>query len=171
MAVALAAMAGFTLPTQAQLRTISLHLKPRQPQTVALTLQTDRVAILHLRLDGGIVGVRETTAAGNSRPLWLIDLGRGANLTYVVTGTPLASCDFEVTSFERERQAEVSIEIDQPVPQSNSSASLLKAEDLLANAELLRRHWPGAPSGENALTLYENALALAAGLNDVSLQR
>lgn len=157
------------LSASAQPRTVSFRLKPRQPQTLSLFVPTDRVVLVHLHLNGGIIGVREIT--GNGRPLWLIDLGRGGNLTYVALGTDSGNCVFEITSFERERQAEVSVEIDPAVRQSDASAALLQAEDLLANAELLRRRWPGAPSGTDALTLYKNALALAAGLSDIPLQR
>lgn len=162
-------MTAIGLSASAQSRTVSFDLKPREPQTLFLSLPQNEIVVVHLRLKGGIIGVRETT--GTNRPLWLIDLGREANLTYVVTRTSSANCVVEITSFERERQAEVSVEIDPATPQSDASTALLKAEDLLANAELLRRRWPGAPSGTDALTLYQNALALATGLSDVPLQR
>lgn len=153
----------------ARSRTVSLRLKPRQPQILNLSVPQNQIALVHLHLNGGIIGVRETT--GNSRPLWLIDLGRGGNLTDVATGPASGSCAFEITSFERERQADVSVEIDSAAPESDSSASLQKAEDLLAEAELLRHHWPGAPAGQDALLLYKKAFAAAADLRDVPLQR
>ena len=167
----------FTAALVAPLRSLaqehadSFQLKPRQSQTLTLPLKSGQVARVQLHLNGGIVGVREKNADGASRPLWLIDLGRGANPTYVATGTTSGNCIVEITSFERERPAELSVEAGEAVPESEATATLREAEDLLANAELLRRRWPGAPKEKNAPQLYDNALALAGKINDIPLQR
>lgn len=171
MAILLIAVAATPIRCLPQEHAVPFQLKPRQPQTLTLPLKSHEIALLHLHLNGGIIGIRETNADGVNRPLWLIDLGRGANLIYVATGTTSGNCTVEVTSFERERPAEISIESGGAVPESEASATLREAEDLLANGELLRRRWPGAPTGKKATQLYNDALALAAKLNDVPLKR
>lgn len=146
----------------AQQQTAFLQLKPRQPQTLLVSLEKNQMARVQLHLHGGIVGVRETAPDGSSRPLWLIDLGRDATLTYVVEGSGAGNPTLEITSFEKQRLAEISLEIDQPSSSNTTLTNLRDAEDLVANAELIRRHWPSAPAGKDALQLYDRALALAA---------
>lgn len=115
------------------------------------------------------MGVRETAASG--RPLWLIDLGREATLGYVVDGSSPGDHTLEITSFEKGKLAEISLEIDDASPANPTLTDLRDAEDLLANADLIRRHWPTAPVGKDAIELYDRALALAAKLDDLPLQR
>ena len=152
-------------------RKASLQLQPRQPQTLSIPIKKNEMALVHLHLHGGIVGVRETAAEGSSRPLWLIDLGREATLGYVVDASSSGEHALEITSFEKGRLAEVSLEIDDASSANPRLTNLRDAEDLLANADLIRRHWPTAPVGQDAIELYDRALALAARLDDIPLQR
>ncbi len=115
-AIALVFMAGVALGNGlAQERPISLQLKPRQPQTLIVSLEKSQMALVHLHLHGGIVGVRETAPDGKSRPLWLIDLGREATLTYVADGSQPGDQALEITSFEKARLAEISVELIDPL--------------------------------------------------------
>jgi hypothetical protein len=171
-AIALVFMAGVALGSGlAQTRTVSFQLKPKQPQTLVVPLEKNQTVLVHLHLQGGIIGVAEKAPDGSSRPMWQIDLGRGAALTYGMGGSNPGNYTLEITSFERERLAEVSVEIDASAPVSQSSTDLRDAEDLLANAEMIRRHWPGAPAKVDANQLYDRALTLAAKLADTPLKR
>ena len=161
--VILAAAMALSTPSRAQSRSFSLQ--PRQPQSLSLTIPHNQVQVIHLHLDGGIIGVRET--AGSNRPLWLVDLGRGGNLSYVISGNASGKAVLEITCFERERRAEVSVSTDPLTTPNEASAHLLQAEDLLASAELIRRHWPGAPSTTNPLRLYDHAFSLAADISPI----
>lgn len=155
----------------AQARTVSLQLEPRKPQTLVVSLLPNQVALVHLKLEGGILGIRETAPDKSSRPLWLIDLGREAKLTYITGGSAPGDYAIEITSFEKKRLAGVSVEIASPTPANEMAANLRDAEDLLANAELIRRHWPSAPVGKDAVDLYDRALATATKLDDIPLKR
>jgi CHAT domain-containing protein/tetratricopeptide (TPR) repeat protein len=171
-AIALVFMASVALGSGlAQAQTTSLQLKPRQPQTLIVPLEKSQMALVHLHLHGGIVGVRETAPDGRSRPLWLIDLGRDATLTYVADGLQPGDQALEITSFEKARPAEISVEIDRPSSANAILTSLREAEDDLANAELIRRHWPDAPTGMDPIQLYDRAFTLAKTLDDTPLQR
>ncbi len=171
-AIALAVMSGVVLGNGlAQARTVSLQLKPGQSQTLVVPLERNQTVLLHLHLQGGIIGVAQKAPDGSSRPLWPIDLGRGAALTYGMGGSNPGNYTLEITSLEHERLAEVSVEIDASAPVNQSSTDLRDAEDLLANAELIRRHRPGAPAGVDAAQLYDRAIALAAKLDDTPLKR
>ena len=154
---------------QAQERSFSLRLKPREPQTLAVSLGQRQMSLVHLHLGGGIVGVRATTPDGSSRPLWLVDLGRGAELSYVLAGP--GSVTLEITSFEKARLAEVSLNIDSPLAADEHLTDLRDAEDLLADAELIRRHWPTAPKNMDAIQLCDQAFILAEKLGDTPLER
>ncbi len=167
-AVALAITAASVFGTAlGQGGTVSLQLKPREPQTLVASLPANEMALVHLHLHGGIIGVREIAPDGSSRPLWLIDLGRGAELTYVRGGASTGNYTLEITSFEKAKPVEVSLEVDDASPATAKSKDLRDAEDLLANADLIRRHWPTAPVGVDAIGLYDRALALAAKLDDI----
>lgn len=171
-AVLLLIFAGAVLSRGAsQTRTLSFHLKPRQPQTLAVPLAADQVAVIHLHLHGGIIGIRETAPDASGRPLWLIDLGRGAELSYVSGGSSAGDYILEITSFEKAKLADVSLEVGDAAPVTPALKDLRQAEDLLANADLIRRHWPTAPAGLDAVQLYDRALALAVGIGDTPLQR
>lgn len=171
-AIALAFMAGAALGNGlAQARTVSLQLKPRQPQTLIVPLEKNQMALVHLHLHGGIIGVREMAPDGKNHPLWLIDLGREATLSYVVDGSQPGDQALEITSFEKARLAEVSVEIGLPSLTNATLTSLREAEDDLANAELIRRHWPNAPTSMDAVQLYDRAFTLATTLDDTPLQR
>jgi tetratricopeptide (TPR) repeat protein len=152
-----------------QARPASFQLKPREPQTITVSLGQSEMSLVHLHLQGGIVGVKATAPDGSSRPLWLIDLGRGAELSYVLAGP--GSVTLEITSFEKARLAEISLDIGSPQPADAHLTDLRDAEDLLANADLIRRHWPTAPKNMDAIQLYDGALALAEKLGDTPLQR
>src|ERR1700678_917062 len=103
-AIALLFIAGVALGSGlAQARTVSFQLKPRLPQTLIVTLEKGQMVLVHLHLQGGIIGVAEKAPDGSSRPLWLIDLGRGAALTYGMGGSNSGNYTLEITSFERER--------------------------------------------------------------------
>jgi CHAT domain-containing protein len=171
-AIVLACMAGAALGIGlAQSRAVSLQLKPRQPQTLTVPLENNQMVLVHLNLQGGIIGVTERAPDGSSRPLWQIDLGRGAALTYGMGGSNSGVYTLEITSFERERLAQVSVAMDAPEPVSQSSKDLRDAEDLLASAEQVRRHWPGAPAKMDAAQLYDRAFTLAEKLDDTPLKR
>ncbi len=135
------------------------------------SLGANEAAVVHLHLHGGIVGVRETAPDGGSRPLWLIDLGRGADLSYVSGGSTAGNYTLEITSFEKAKLAEVSLEVGDATPVTPALRNLQDAEDLLANADLIRRHWPTAPVGLDAVDLYDRAMALAVKVGDTPLQR
>lgn len=155
----------------ADAHSVPLHLKPSEPHTITLSLGRNQISVIHLHLQGGIVGVKETGPNGTGRPLWVIDLGKGAELTYGVGGAEEGDYTVEITSFEHERLAELSFEIDAASTLNAAAADLQNAQDMLANAELIRRHLPTAPKNIDAVQLYKRALGLAEKLNNIPLQR
>jgi tetratricopeptide (TPR) repeat protein len=163
--------ATFAAHALAETHTTSLELQPRQPETLSISLKVGEVACVKLRLKRGILGVRAISPEAHGRPLWLIDLGRGALLTYVVGGKTAGTYVLEITSYERAKVAELSVEVDAPSPADTSSMELTEAEDNLANAELIRRHWPTAPTGEDAIQLYDRALTASVNSKETLLQR
>src|SRR5690348_13109675 len=129
----------------ADAHSVPLHLKPSEPHTITLSLGRNQISVIHLHLQGGIVGVKETGPNGTGRPLWVVDLGKGAELTYGVGGAEEGDYTVEITSFDHERLAELSFEIDAASTPNAAAADLQNAQDMLANAELIRRHLPAAP--------------------------
>jgi len=155
----------------AQTSAVSVELKPKQTQTFVIPLEKGQLARVDLVLQGGIVAVTATSPDGKDRPLWPIDVGRGASFTYIVGGSDAGNYTLKVTSYEREKLAELSVAIEIPAPANRALLDLRDCDDALANAELLRRHWPGAPAGMDALKTYDQAFALAGKLDNMPLKR
>ncbi len=156
---------------RAQSRAASLELKPKETRTLPIWLADNQIARVDLHLEGGILGVSAVAPDGKQRPLWLIDLGRGAGLTYIVGGAAAGDYSFTVTSFEKQRAAKVSVTVEPAERPDQASLSLRDAEDDLANAELVRRHWPSAAPGLNAASTFDKAFDEASRLDDLPLQR
>ena len=168
--VAHAAALGLTLAS-AQSRSIPLNLTAHASQSVELPLAADELALIQLHLQGGIVGVATTGPNGENRPLWVIDLGRGATLPYPVGGSGAGNYTVKVTSLEQQRTAQLTLELGSPVKATGNLLQLRALEDDLAKAELVRRRRPEAIPGLNAQEVFERALAGARELGLIPLQR
>jgi CHAT domain-containing protein len=155
----------------AQTRAVPVELKPKQTQTFVIPLEKDQLSQVHLSLQGGIVALTAASPNGKERPLWPIDAGRGAAFTYIVGGSDSGTYTLKITSHEQQKLAELSVTIDSSSPANQRLLDLRDCEDALANAELLRRHWPGAPVGQDALKIYDQAFALANKLDNTPLKR
>ena len=145
----------------AQTGTVPVELKPKQTQTFVIPLEKDQLSQVQLSLQGGIVALTAASPNGKERPLWPIDVGRGASFTYIVGGSDSGTYTLKITSHEQQKLAELSVTIDSPSTANQRLLDLRDCEDALANAEMLRRHWPGAPAGQDALKTYDQAFALA----------
>jgi tetratricopeptide (TPR) repeat protein len=155
----------------AQDRTTSVELKPKQTQTLPITLEDGQIAQVHLHINGGLITVRANLAGKNDRPLWRIDLGRGTQLPYIVGGSGAGQYLLELSSLEQEKLAHVSVQIDPPMPADHHSIDLRDAEEALANADLVRSRAKAAIPGLDAIKTYDQALALATKLGDTPLVR
>jgi CHAT domain-containing protein len=164
-------IAAISCKVWAQTSTVPVELKPKQTQTFVIPLEKGQLAQVNLVLQGGIVAVTASSPDGKDRPLWPIDVGRGASFTYIVGGSDSGNYTLKVISYEREKLAELSVAIESPAPANQALLVLRDCEDALANAELLRRHWPGAPAGMDALKTYDQAFALASKLDNTPLKR
>ena len=148
----------------------SLELKPKQIQTLPITLEKSQVARVHLHLEGGLIEVRATQPGKNSRTAWRIDLGRGAQLTYIVGGAAQGQYNLEISSVEQEKPAHLTVQIDPPTPPDEASLDLRDAEEALAIADYIRTH-KTAPPGGDAIKSYDQALALATKQTNTPLMR
>ncbi len=166
----LCAVLGPTL-SFAQARNVSLELTSHESKSVELALAENVASPVQVRLEGGIVGVTATGPRGEKRPLWVIDLGRGATLLYPVGGAAAGNYTITVTSYERERLAHVTLNLPDPVRSDEKLLKLRTLEDDLANAELVRRHWPNAVPGLDAQQAFERASEEAERLDMVPLER
>jgi len=164
-------IAAISCAAWAQTSAVPVGLKPKQTQIFVIPLAKNQLARVSLVLQGGIVAVTATSPDGKDRPLWPIDVGRGASFTYIVGGSDSGNYTLKLTSYEREKLAELSVAIESPAPANQSLLDLRDCEDALANAELLRRHWPGAPVGMDALKTFDQSFALAGKLDDTPLKR
>jgi len=149
----------------------TIRLAPKESETIPISLEKGQVARFLLRLEGGIIAVASTSPSGANRPLWPIDLGRGAALPYVVGGEEAGQYHMTIRSYERERIAQLTVTIEDTEPLGPAALQLQEAEDDLANAELARRRWAGAPANLNAAAAFRTAFNLARELGDVPLQR
>jgi CHAT domain-containing protein len=156
---------------QAQERTVSLELHPKQIQTIPITLEKNQITTARLRIKDGLAGVRANLPGTTERPALKIDLGRGAQIAYVVGGSGAGQYDLEVSSLEQNKLVRISVEIDKPATASQSSIDLRDAEDDLANAELVRNRAKSAIPSLDAIKSYDHALALATKLGDTPLRR
>src|ERR1700761_5275145 len=149
----------------------SFQLAPQQSQTVPVSLKKGQIVRVQLHLEGGILVVTSTAPSGDKRPLWPIDLGRNASISYVIGGDEGGIYAFTVTSHEQEKPARLTISIGDAEPLTQASQHLREAEDDLANAELARRHWATALPNLNVSEKYGRAFATARELGDVPLER
>ena len=78
---------------------------------------------------------------------------------------------FSNSLLEQEKLAHVSVQIDPPAPADQRSIDLRDAEEALANADLVRSRAKAAIPGLDAIKTYDQALVLAAKLNDTPLMR
>jgi CHAT domain-containing protein len=171
-AVALAIVSGVALCSgHAEDRITSVDLKPNQAQTFPIALKKDQLARVHLHIEGGLLKVRAISPGKDDRALWRIDLGRGANITYIVGGSGDGEYNLELSSLEQEKLAHVSVEIDPPVSADAGLTDLRDAEEALANADLVRTHAKTARPGLDAIKSYDQALALATRLGNTPLMR
>jgi tetratricopeptide (TPR) repeat protein len=167
-----ALVAGASLPSGlAEAAPTSLELKPKQVQSLPITLAEGQIAQVHLNLQGGLIQVRASLAGKNTRALWRVDLGRGARLTYIVGGYGKGQYTLELSSLEQEKPAHLIVEIDAPTPADQASIDLRDAEEALANADLVRSHAKTALPGLDAIKSYDQALALATGRGNTPLMR
>src|SRR6185312_9961455 len=150
---------------------VAVELKPKQTRTFPISLGTDQLVQVHLVLHGGIVAVTAASPDGKDRPLWPMDVGQEAAFTYIVGGSGAGNYVLKITSHEQEKAAELSVAMESPVPANQGLLDLRDCEDALANADLVRHHWPGAPSGLDVLKTYDQALALAGKVGNTLLQR
>lgn len=148
----------------------SVELKPKQIQTVPISLDKDQVARVHLHVEGGLMGIR-ANLPGKERPVWKIDMGRGTQITYIVGGSGEGQYSLELSSLEQEKLVRASVVIDPPKPADEASIDLRDAEDALANADLVRNRAKSALPGLDAVKSYDQALALATKLSDTPLTR
>jgi CHAT domain-containing protein len=156
---------------QTQGPTLSIELKPKESKILPIALEKGQLAQVHLHLEGGIVRVRADLPGKTDRALWRIDLGRGAQLTYIVGGSAGGEYGLELSSLEQEKVARVSVEIDRPAPADQASIDLRDAEEALANADLVRSRAKTARPGLDAIKSYDQALALATKLGNTPLMR
>ena len=154
-----------------QSRSIPVELKPKQAQTITIPLKDGEIARVYLHLQGGLIVVSANLAGKSDRPLWRIDLGRNAQLLYIVGGSGEGTYNLQLTSIEQEKLANLSVEIDPPTPADQPSIDLRDAEDALANADLVRSRAKSAIPGLDAAGTYDHALTLATRLNNTPLQR
>lgn len=156
----------------AQTRNVFIELRSHESRSLEFTLAEGEVAAVQLHLEGGIVGVIATGPHGEKRPLWVIDLGQGATLPYPVGGRSGAGkYTVTVTSYERERLAQVTLQIPEPVQSNDRLLKMQVAEDDLANGELTRRHWPNALPGLNPEQAFERSRVEAESIAMIPLQR
>jgi CHAT domain-containing protein len=170
-ALALALVTGATGTGHAEQPTTSVELKPKQIQTLPISLEKGQIAQVHLHIEGGLLGVRATLPETKDRPVLKIDMGRGARLTYIVGGPAQGNYGLELSSLEQEKLARVSVEIDPPTPADQAAIDLQNAEDALANADLVRNRAKSAIAGLDATKSYDDALALATNLGNTPLTR
>ena len=170
MAALLPAIVWFPLGF-AQPRSVSLQVSARASKSVELTLADDQLANIQLHLEGGIVGISSTDPSGDKRPMWVVDLGFGAALPYPVGGSGAGTYTVTVTSLEQKRIAEVTLQLGEPVKTGENLLKLRAVEDDLANAELARRHRPGAIAGLDAQATFEHAFVAAKALDMIPLER
>jgi tetratricopeptide (TPR) repeat protein len=153
-----------------QTHSAALALQPKETQSQTVSLGKDEAVKITVNLLGGIVGIREISPGG-ARPLWVLDLGRGAQVNYVLGGGSAGAYRLEFRSLEREKPVRLDLDVEQPAPINLDLIHLRDVEDLLANAELVRRHSKDAPSGLDAIQTYDQALTLATTLHDTPLMR
>jgi CHAT domain-containing protein/Flp pilus assembly protein TadD len=152
-------------------RTTFVELKPKQIQTLPITLEKGQVARVQLHVEGGLMGVRANSPGANERPILKIDMGRGAKVTYIVGGSGAGVYSLELSSLEQEKLARISVEIDPPTPVDAASIDLRDAEDALADADLVRNRAKSARPGLDALKSYDRALMLATKIGNTPLMR
>src|SRR5882757_4571157 len=148
-----------------------IELKPKQTQTLPITLEKAQVAQVHLHIEGGLMGVRANLSGTDEHPILKIDMGRGAEMTYIVGGSGAGEYSLELSSLEPEKLARVSVQIDPSTRANTASIDLRDAEDALANAELVRNHAKSARPGLDAVKSYDQAFALATKLGNTPLMR
>jgi hypothetical protein len=151
---------------QAEQPTTSVELKPKQVQTLSITLKKDQVARVHVHVDNGLMGIRANLLGTKERPILKIDMGRGTQITYIVGGSAEGQYNLELSSLEQKKLVRASIAIDQPAPAEQASIDLRDAEDALANADLVRNHAKNAPPGLDPIESYDQAPTLATKLNE-----
>jgi CHAT domain-containing protein len=168
----LALVTGSTLCNgYAQNHNALIELKAKQIQTLPITLEKAQVAQVHLHIEGGLMGVRANLPGINERPILKVDMGRGAEMTYIVGGSGAGEYNLELSSLEQKKLARVSVQIDPPTAADTASIDLRDAEDALANAELVRNHAKSARPGLDAVKSYDQALAIATKLGNTPLMR
>ena len=168
----LAFVTGSTLCNgYAQNHSTLIELKPKQIQTLPITLEKAQVAQVHLQIESGLIGIRANLPGTNEHPILKIDMGRYAEMTYIVGGAVAGEYSLELSSLEQEKLARVSVQIDPPTAADTASIDLRDAEDALANAELVRNHAKSARPGLDAVKSYDQALALATKLGNTPLMR
>jgi CHAT domain-containing protein/tetratricopeptide (TPR) repeat protein len=149
-----------------------LKLEAKQTVRLLVGVQAGECARIELRLKGGILSVE-----AGEQARWPIDLGRGGQLVYIVRGDSISDGGtredsfMDVTSMERQRPAEVDVEWVARGACTSDELELQAAENDVARAEAARRHWKDAPSGTDAVELYQHADAIAAKLKNIPLQR
>lgn len=158
-------------PALAQSTPTSLQLAPKESQTINVALGKGQIALVSLRLEGGIIAVSSAGPSGDKHPLWPIDLGRGASLSYVIGGGEAGDYHLTVVSYERQRSARLTMTIGQAEPADPVALKLREVEDDIANAELARRHWSSASPNLNPAATFHDAFNLARELNNTSLER
>ena len=149
----------------------SVELKPKQNQILPVPLEKGQVARVRLKVETGLIGIRAVLPGTKDRPVWKIDMGRGAQVSYIVGSSGEGQYGLELSSLEQEKLARVTVEIDRPTPADKDSIDLRDAEDALANAELVRSHARSALPGLDAVKSYDQALILATRLNNTPLMR
>jgi CHAT domain-containing protein len=155
----------------AQNRTTLVEMKPKQIQILPIKLEKGQLALVHLHIEGGLLGVRANLTGIDERPVLKIDMGRGAQVTYIVGGAGAGEYELELSSLEQDKLARVTVEVTAPTQSDSTSLDLRNAEDALANAELVRNHAKAVRPGLDAIKSYNQALALATKLGDTPLMR
>lgn len=145
---------------------ISIALSPGQRQTLEIRGEANRLAVIEVRLEGGLVALQSPDA-----PKRLLDLGRGGRALFAVPISAEGIAALELSSAEQRREARVTVSDVTSNHTREEQEHLHVATVAFARADSARRHQAGAPDAITALREYDRAASEAEAAHDISFAR
>ncbi len=145
---------------------VSIALSPGQRQILEIRGEANGLAVIEVRLEGGLVALQSPDA-----PKRLLDLGRGGHAIFAVPVSAEGTAALELSSAEQRREARVTVSDVTSNHTREEQEHLHVATVAFARADSARRHQAGAPDAVTALREYDRAASEAEAAQDISFVR